>query len=134
MASPFDLVKSASSSIENEVLSGKLEMKEGDSFVFLRSFANFEDTVLYADELNLHPGIPARYKYHFMHFFTNPKRNRFAKWTRPVEEFSKETVARAIDIFEVSRTDALNILRKLQDEGRLGHFEEKYVGKKEKKK
>lgn len=133
MANPFDFVKSASSSIDNEILNEKLDPKGFSSFVFLRAFGNFEDTVLYADEINAHAGMPPRYVYHSMHALIQPKRNRFSKWVKPVEEFDKETVARVIDIFEVSRTDALNILRKMQDEGRLGHFEETYV-KKEKKK
>jgi hypothetical protein len=133
-ASPFDFVKSASSSIENEILNEKLDPKGFSSFVFLRSFANFEDTVMLADEINAHSGMPPSYVYHSMHALIDPKRNRFSKWIRPVDEFEKEVVARTIDIFEVSRKDAVNILRRLQEEGRLEHFVERYVEAKKGKK
>jgi hypothetical protein len=132
VASPFDFVKSASSSIDNEILNGKLARKDMNSFMFLRALGNFEDTVLYADEINSHSGMPAEYVYHCMHALIQPKRNRFSKWIKPVDEYDKDTVARVIDIFECSRADALNILDKLKEEGRLEHFMEKYVLKKEK--
>ena len=125
--SPFDFVKSASSSVDNEILNGKLDPKGFSSFVFLRSFAAFEDTVMIADEINASSGMPPRHVYHSMHALIEPKRNRFSKWIRPVDEFDPAVIHRFIDIFECSRRDAINGLRRLQDEGKFQHFVDKYV-------
>lgn len=134
MSTPFDFVKSASTSIENEVLNEKLDMKGFSSFVFLRSFSAFEDTVLLADEINASYRMPPRYVYHSMHSLIEPKRNRFSKWIKPVNEFEPDVIARIIDIFEVSKTDAIGIARKLVEEGKYNHFVEKYVTQEQKRK
>jgi hypothetical protein len=133
-SSPFDFVKSASSSIENEVLSGKLEPKGFNSFVFLRSFSSFEDTVLYADEINIHAGMPDMYVYHSMHALIQPKRNRFSKWIKPVEEFDKKTIQKIVEQFEVSTGDAKFIHQQLQEKGLLEQFMEPFNVEEKKRK
>ncbi|QGZ13935.1 hypothetical protein PP939_gp191 [Rhizobium phage RL38J1] len=127
MSTPFDFVKSASSSIENELLNEKLDPKGMSSFVFLRALGSFEDTVMFADEINVHSGMPARYVYHSMHALIQPKRNRFSKWIKPVEEFDKKAIARIIDLFQVSLKDAEFILRTMQERGEYEDFYNTHV-------
>ncbi|QIG69727.1 putative clamp loader subunit DNA polymerase accessory protein [Rhizobium phage RHph_I46] len=134
MSTPFDFVKSASSSIANEVLNGKLEMKGFNSFVFLRSFASFEDTVLLADEINAASGMNDRYVYHSMHALVQPKKNRFSKWIKPVEEFDKNVVKRVVEQFECSTSDAKFIIEQLKEKGLLDEFIEQFNTEEKKRK
>ncbi|QIG68096.1 putative clamp loader subunit DNA polymerase accessory protein [Rhizobium phage RHph_Y68] len=134
MSTPFDFVKSASSSIENELLNGKLEMKGFSSFVFLRSFSSFEDTVLLADEINSSSGMMDRYVYHSMHALIQPKKNRFSKWIKPVEEFDKAVVKRVVEQFECSSEDAKFIITQLKEQGLLDSFVEQFNVEEKKRK
>lgn len=133
MANPFELVKSACSSIENEVLSGKLDIGQSDVFVFLGSLGYHADTVLYADEINAHPGIPARHVFHSMHALIQPKRNRFSKWIKPEVEFKKETISEIIRVLKVSTESAMEIARLMKEDGLIEEFEKKIEENKKKK-
>lgn len=104
--SPFDYASSASASIDNEIMNGKLP---GDLtvFMFLRAVGVHADTVLLADEVQAHfKNAPSRYAYHSMHALIEPKRKRFAKWVKPVEERPKQIVDAIIEMFECSTIEA----------------------------
>lgn len=124
--SPFDYFKSASNSIDNEILSGKLPSGDLAVFPFLRCFASFEECVLFADEIQLHSGMPARYVYHSMHALIEPKRNRFSKWVRLKEPFDAKLVGHVMDLFEVGLRDAEDILEKLSEDGELEKLAESF--------
>jgi hypothetical protein len=104
--SPFDYASSASASIDNEIMNGKLD-DAVPTFVFLRAIGVHPDTVLLADEVQAHfKYAPSRYAYHSMHALIEPKRKRFAKWIKPVEARPTEIVNAIIEMEECSTIDA----------------------------
>ena len=130
--SPFDFFKSASSSAENEILSGKLQ-GEVDKYVFLRCFIAFEDSVLFADEINAHAGMPARYVFHSMHALVQPKRNRFSKWVKYKSDIDQKAVRAVSELYELGSTDSEELVRRMAEEGTLQSFLEEFESDKIKK-
>jgi hypothetical protein len=50
-------------------------------FIINRGLSNYKDTVLFANEMNMHASLPARMQYDFYRNIVVPKK-RFAKWNK----------------------------------------------------
>ena len=134
--SPFDFIKSINSNGENllkdcrahnsdEYLSPDSPCKKYVPFVINRGFSQFNDTVLLANELNMHHHLPAKMQYDFYRAAIRP-RKRFSKWAKKMEgssdlkviqdayNYSKEKAESVLDLF--SKTD-IATLRKRLDKG-----------------
>jgi hypothetical protein len=48
-------------------------------FIVNRGLSYFQDTVLFANEMNIHSGLPAKMQYDFLKLAIRP-RKRFSKW------------------------------------------------------
>lgn len=76
---PFDFIKAVSNT-KKDILAEDPELeKQYAAYIVNRGFGYFMDTVLYANQMNMHPDIPknAQY-YYYMHSLR--KQNRFSKW------------------------------------------------------
>lgn len=85
MAELFDFVKAASYTKENLFDTDDPDVTKGYStFMINRAFSYFDDTLLFAVEMNMYPNVPPRA--HFDYYRGGVRsRNRFAKWQKPVK-------------------------------------------------
>lgn len=56
-----------------------------NSFMLIKAFSNFQDTILLANELNRKPDIPDEMKWRFLKE-TVTKRKRYSKWFKSLED------------------------------------------------
>ena len=80
---PFEYVKAINTSKKNIIIDDISE-KEYPPFLVNRSLSYFQDTILYANEMNINHHIDHRLQFDF---FINiiRKKNRFSKWLKPTE-------------------------------------------------
>ena len=76
--SPFDFIKAINTTKEN-LFTDPQANKDYSSWMVNRGLSQFPDTILYANEMNLHSGIPEDWQFYF---FLNSisKKKRFSKW------------------------------------------------------
>jgi hypothetical protein len=134
--SPFDFIKSINThgpnllkdckAYEGEELAGPdSPSKQYVPFIINRGFSQFNDTVLLANELNIHHQLPAKMQYDFYHAAIRP-RKRFSKWAKKLKDpadlaviqetycYSKEKAEAVYPL--LSDTD-LKVLRDRLDKG-----------------
>ena len=80
---PFEYVKAINTSKKN-IMIDDISEKEYPPFLVNRSLSYFQDTILYANEMNINHHIDHRLQFDF---FINiiRKKNRFSKWLKPTE-------------------------------------------------
>jgi hypothetical protein len=95
---PFDFIKSVSETKQHIIKGDPAAVKEYNAYMINRGFGYFPDTVLYANELNMYPGIPkaAQYEYYMASL---RKRKRFSKW------------------YKLEKNDDLDLIRKTYSVG-----------------
>jgi hypothetical protein len=55
------------------------------SFIVNRGLSYFQDTVLFANEMNMHSSLPAKMQYDFLKSTIRP-RKRFSKWAKRADD------------------------------------------------
>lgn len=77
--SPFDFVNAINTTKKDLLAEDSLAVKDYSPFLVNKGLSYFPDTVLYANEMNVHTGIPNDWQFYF---FLNsiPKKKRFSKW------------------------------------------------------
>ena len=113
---PFEYVKAINTS-KKDIMVDDLAEKEYPAFLVNRSLSYFQDTILYANEMNIQHHIDSRL--HF-DFFINiiKKKNRFSKWLKPTEidnieiikeyyGYSNEKAKSVLALFGQNEIDAL---------------------------
>ena len=78
---PFDFVN-AINTTKKDLIQTPDDEKEYVPFVINRQLSYFPDTVLLANEMNLHPHLPNKCQNSFL-ISTVRKRKRFSKWAKP---------------------------------------------------
>jgi hypothetical protein len=82
--SPFDYLNSINDT-KKDVMVDDIAEKQYNGFMVNRGLSYFSDTVLLANEMNLHHQLPKRLQYSFL-LESVRKRKRFSKWLKP-EQF-----------------------------------------------
>ena len=113
---PFEYVKAINTS-KKDIMVDDLAEKEYPAFLVNRSLSYFQDTILYANEMNIHHSIDSRLQFDF---FINiiKKKNRFSKWLKPTEidnieiikeyyGYSNEKAKSVLALFGKNEIDAL---------------------------
>lgn len=105
---PFDFVNSINFTKEN-IMKDDLDEKSYNSFVINRSLSYFNDTILFANEMNRYHHIDNRLQYDF---FINiiRKRKRFSKWYKPDPVNEIEIVKEYYGYSDEKARDALTLL------------------------
>ena len=94
-------------------------------FMVNRSLSYFQDTILFANEMNRYAALPARMQYDFLRNTIRPRR-RLSKWFKAVPddkdvEVIKEQYGysseKAREVLPLFTADALAELHKLRDKG-----------------
>ena len=79
---PFEYVK-AINNTKKDIMVDDIAEKEYNSFMVNRSLSNFQDTVLFANLMNINHHIDGRLQFDFF-INTIRKKNRFSKWLKPI--------------------------------------------------
>ena len=79
---PFEYVK-AINNTKKDIMVDDIAEKEYNSFMVNRSLSNFQDTVLFANLMNINHHIDGRLQFDFF-INTIRKKNRFSKWLKPL--------------------------------------------------
>ena len=106
---PFDFVTSITYSKKD--IMNDINEKEYAPFLVNRSLSYYQDTLLYANEMNSRFDVSHRLQYHYL-LNSIRKRKRFAKWAKPELADDLKIV---MEYYSVSREKAeeyLNILNK----------------------
>ena len=103
---PFDYVKAINEKKTIDNLVGY------NPYLANHCFSNTLDTVLLANEMNLHPNLPPEAQYDFL-FGSVPKGRRWGKWNKAEEHPHLELV---MDFYKYSKQKALEALQVLTQE------------------
>ena len=85
----------------------------------------FPDTVLYANEVNMHGDMPKQWQFDFLRHAI-PKKKRFSKWTKKdpvteditaVQEYYKYSLAKAMDVISLLSDRELQIIKQNLNKG-----------------
>lgn len=113
---PFEFIKSINDT-KKDIIVDDVSEKGYNPFIINRNFSFFNDTVLYANEMNRYHHLDHRLQFDF---FINiiKKKNRFSKWLKPTEidnieiikeyyGYSNEKAKSVLALFGKNEIDAL---------------------------
>ena len=87
---PFEYVN-AINNTKKDIMIDDIAERGYNSFMVNRSLSYFQDTVLYANEMNIHHNIDNRLQFDFLINMVR-KRKRFSKWEKVASESDVEVV------------------------------------------
>ena len=90
MSNPFDYVNSINIT-KKDIMHDDISEKAYPAFMVNRALSYFNDTVLYANEMNMHHHIDNKLQYHFLINIIR-KKKRFTKWLKPQEVDNLELI------------------------------------------
>ena len=108
---PFDYVTSINT--KQYIMNDSGTVRGYNPFMVNRAFSYFQDTVLYAQEMNLRPELGPKAQYDFL-FYSIRARKRFSKWYKP--DPVSEDVDLIMNIYKYSRQKAVEALAVLTPE------------------
>lgn len=111
--SPFDFLNTINETKVNLLDKDPQNKKDYSAFMVNRGLSYFPDTILYANEMNIHRGIPIEWQYNF-HLNAVPKKRRFSKWAK--KEKSQEIIKIVMKEYDYSERKALEIINILSEE------------------
>lgn len=114
---PFDIVKQITFEKKDIIIDRESE-KAYNPFMINRSLSYFNDTVLFANEMNRYWQVDARLQFQFLLNIVR-KRKRFSKWVKPetdsdidaVREYYGYSNAKAIQILPLLSSDQVAIIK-----------------------
>lgn len=109
----FDFVQSITYGKNDLLAEDPANEKQYVAFIVNRSLSFSADTVLYANEINQHPGTPKKWQYDFLRLAI-PKKKRYNKWIK--NQAISEDVELIQDVYQCSTKTALEYLPLLSDE------------------
>lgn len=114
--SPFDFVKSITSTKENLYSTEDLFSKDYNSFVINRALANSPQTVLFADAINQFPDLPKKLQYDF-YLYGVPKQNKYTGWTKKESiDIDSDLLTFVCEEMNLSPTRATEVIRLLGED------------------
>ena len=110
--SPFDFLNSINLTKQNLIVD-EMSEKSYDAFMVNRGLSYFNDTIMYANQMNGFPHIEKKIQYEF-YMNAISKRKRFSKWSK--KEKVSETLRLVMDYYKYSEGRALEALSLLSNE------------------
>ena len=115
---PFDYLN-AINTTKKDVMVDDITEKAYNSFMVNRSLSYFPDTVLAANEMNIHHQVDSRLQFDFLINIIR-KRKRFSKWDKKknnsdvevIKEYYGYNEEKALQVLNIISTDQLNELHK----------------------
>ncbi len=113
MLGPFEYIKNINKNNSEDMMPEEHSSTEGYTpWIINRSFSSFQDTILYANEIQKYSGLPLRCQYHFYKYSIRP-RNRFAPWEKQIKD---ETLDAIQKVFGCNRRRAIENMTILNDD------------------
>ncbi len=114
---PFEIVKQITFEKKDIIIDRESE-KAYNPFMINRSLSYFNDTVLFANEMNRYWQLDAKLQFQFLLNIVR-KRKRFSKWVKPetdsdidaVREYYGYSNAKAIQILPLLSSDQVTIIK-----------------------
>jgi len=108
---PFDYVNDINYGKKN-IMVDDIAEKNYNAFIVNRALSYFNDTVLYANEMNIHHSLDAKLQYDFLINIVR-KQKRWSKWIKPNEVTNLELIK---EYYGYSNEKAKSVLSLLNDE------------------
>jgi len=105
---PFEYVN-AINNTKKDIMTDDIAERGYNSFMVNRSLSYFQDTVLYANEMNIHHNIDNRLQFDFLINMVR-KRKRFSKWDKPNSNSDVEVVKEYYGYNNEKARNALTLL------------------------
>jgi len=109
---PFDYVNAVNYT-KKDIMVDDIDEKDYNSFMVNRSLSYFNDTIMLANEMNIHHTIDNRLSFDFF-INTIRKRKRFSKWHKASSDKDIDLIKNAYGYNTARAEEALNILNKDQ--------------------
>lgn len=121
---PFDFVKAVNAHDDivrkNEFSSDvDTNLKAYEPFIVNKAFSYFPDTIMYANQMNIHNEIDKLFQYDFLFNSIRP-RKRFTKWHK---KQPREDIEAVSEYYKVSYRKAVPMAAALTDE-QIAHIKE----------
>lgn len=111
---PFEYVK-AINNTKKDIMVDDIAEKEYNAFMVNRSLSNFQDTVLYANLMNVNHHLDARLQFDFF-INTIRKKNRFSKWLKPMDYKDLDVIKEYYGYSDEKAKSVLSLLNNTQIE------------------
>jgi|TARA_R110000796_G_scaffold99619_2_gene207945 hypothetical protein len=111
VSNPFDYVNSINVT-KKDIMPDDITEKAYPAFMVNRALSYFNDTVLYANEMNVNHHIDNKLQYHFLINIIR-KKKRFSKWLKPREVDNLELIK---EYYGYSNEKAKSVLRLFNNE------------------
>jgi Bacteriophage clamp loader A subunit len=118
MPSPFDFINAINVTKKDLLREDPLNEKDYSPFMVNRGLSYFSDTVMMANEMNLHNGIPKVWQNDFL-LNTVSKKKRFSKWHKKeaedkvvllIMEYYKYSTERAREVLDILTPAQIKII------------------------
>ena len=124
MAKLGDFLKSINQSKQNIMDEDVLAEKEYPAFVVNRTLSYFLDTVLYANEINMHPHLDNKLQFDYLLNSIRSNR-RFTRWLKPdqdenidaVKQYYGYSYQKARDVSDILTGEQLSLIKERLQEG-----------------
>lgn len=114
MVKPFDYVNDINYGKKNIMVDDVAE-KDYNAFIVNRALSYFNDTVLYANEMNIHHSLDSKLQYSFLINIVR-KQKRWSKWLKPNDVTNLELIKEYYGYSNEKARQVLTILSKEQIE------------------
>ena len=119
----FDYLNSINDT-KKDIMVDDLAEKDYNAFMVNRGLSYYNDTVIYANEMNRHAHIDSRMQYAFLKQIIR-KRKRFSKWNKADKSADVEVIKKyygysrdkAYQVLSILTKDQLDIIRKKISKG-----------------
>jgi len=125
---PFDFIKDIShvkKNIMRDDVDNEIE-KQYNAFIVNRGFSYFMDTVVYANEMNVRPGVDSKLQFDFL-INTVRQKKRYSKWHKAeqsddiqiLKDYYGYNIHRAKEVLPLHSKEQLQFIREKLDKGGL---------------
>jgi hypothetical protein len=110
---PFDFINAICDNKNKDLIKEPQAEKDYNSFIINRGLAYFPDTVLQANEMNIHRAIPKDWQFSYL-LNTITKKKRFSKWAEKVPK--TDDLEMVMQYYDYSKRKAMTALEILTEE------------------
>jgi hypothetical protein len=111
--SPFDFLNAINTTKKDLLREDPLNEKDYSPYMVNRGLSYFSDTVMMANEMNKHSGIPKKWQNDFL-LTTVSKKKRFSQWHK--KEKNSESLQLVMDYYKYSTERAKEVLSIFTDD------------------
>lgn len=123
--SPFDFLNAINTTKVDLLRQDPLNEKDYSPYMVNRGLSYFSDTIMMANEMNRHSGIPKKWQNDFL-LNTISKKKRFSKWHKKdansdslqlVMDYYKYSTERAKEVLSIFTDEQIEIIKQKMNKG-----------------